>query len=63
MEAIVAIIVTLIAAFLIGAYIAIRVTAEDEELKEGDEVEPRRYVQQPRTAEVYEHNSRERCGD
>lgn len=42
MEAIVAIIVTLIAAFLIGAYIAIRVTAaEDEEQKEGDEVEPR----------------------
>ncbi len=38
MEAIVAIIVTLIAAFLIGAYIAIRVTAaEDEEMKEGDD--------------------------
>ena len=36
MEAIVAIIVTLIASFLIGAYIAIRVTAaEDEEMKEG----------------------------
>ena len=35
MEAIVAIVITLIAAFLLGAYIAIRVTAaEDEELKE-----------------------------
>ena len=39
MEAFVAIIVTLIASFLIGAYIAIRVTAaEDEEMKEeGDD--------------------------
>lgn len=38
MEAIVAIIVTLIAAFLIGAYAAIRVmAAEDEEMKEGSE--------------------------
>jgi hypothetical protein len=37
MEAIVAIIVTLIAAFLIGAYAVIRVTAaEDEELKDGE---------------------------
>ena len=39
MEAIVAIIVTLIAAFLLGAYIAIRVTAEDEEQKEGEDNE------------------------
>lgn len=40
MESIVAIIVTLIAAFLIGAYIAIRVTAaEDEEMKEGEDNE------------------------
>ncbi len=40
MEAIVAIIVTLIAAFLVGAYIAIRVTAaEDEEMKEGEDNE------------------------
>lgn len=38
MEAIVSIIVTLIAAFLLGAYTAIRVTeAEDEEMKEGDD--------------------------
>lgn len=38
MEAIVAIIVTLIAASLIGAYIAVRVTAsEDDEEKEGDD--------------------------
>lgn len=37
MEAIVAIIITIIAAFLIGAYAAIRATtAEDEELKDGE---------------------------
>jgi uncharacterized protein YneF (UPF0154 family) len=40
MEAIVSIIVTLIAAFLIGTYIAIRVTAaEDEEMKDGEDNE------------------------
>lgn len=37
MEAIVSIVVTIITAFLIGAYIAIRVTAaEDEEMKDGE---------------------------
>lgn len=40
MEAIVSIVLTLIAAFLIGAYIAIRVTAaEDEEIEEGEDNE------------------------
>jgi uncharacterized protein YneF (UPF0154 family) len=40
MEAIVAIVITLIAAFLIGAYAAIRViAAEDEELKDGEDNE------------------------
>jgi uncharacterized protein YneF (UPF0154 family) len=40
MEAIVAIVIALITAFLTGAYIAIRVTAaEDEELKDGEDNE------------------------
>lgn len=40
MEAIIAIVITLITAFFIGAYIAIRVTAaEDEEMKEGEDNE------------------------